>query len=95
MAEVPEGAVVVTTADIYRQLLDLTQAVGQLNGAIQGLATKVAALDDHETRIRTIEGYGVHDHDARLTSLERARWPLPALAVLVAIAALIVPLMKH
>lgn len=30
----------------------------------------------------------VHDHETRLRSLERARWPLPALAVLVSIAAL-------
>lgn len=72
---------VITTADIYRQLLDLTQAVGQLNGSISTLGAKVAVLDDHETRLRI---------------LERARWPLPALAIIVSSAALIVPLItKH
>jgi hypothetical protein len=36
----------------------------------------------------------VHDHETRLRSLERARWPLPSLAVLVSIAALGLALLK-
>lgn len=44
----PEGAVVITTADIYRQLLDLTKQVGELKGAVS-----VAA--DHELRLRALE----------------------------------------
>jgi hypothetical protein len=34
----------------------------------------------------------VADHEARLRALERARWPLPAAALLVALAAFLVPL---
>lgn len=34
----------------------------------------------------------VQDHESRLRVLERARWPLPSAAVLLSIAALIVPL---
>jgi hypothetical protein len=33
------------------------------------------------------------DHEGRLSALERARWPLPSLAVVVAIAALLLPLL--
>lgn len=36
----------------------------------------------------------LHDHETRLRSLERARWPLPALAVLVSLAALALPLFR-
>lgn len=34
------------------------------------------------------------DHETRLRSLERARWPLPALAVLVAVASLVLAFFK-
>jgi hypothetical protein len=34
------------------------------------------------------------DHDSRLDTLERSRWPLPSLAVLVALAGLIYQLVQ-
>ena len=34
-------------------------------------------------------GKDIADHEARLRALERARWPLPSLAVLVSIASLV------
>jgi hypothetical protein len=34
----------------------------------------------------------VQDHEGRLRSLEKARWPLPSAAVLFSLAALIIPL---
>jgi hypothetical protein len=34
----------------------------------------------------------VQDHESRLRVLEKARWPLPSAAVLLSVAALIVPL---
>lgn len=37
----------------------------------------------------------VSDHGNRLNSLERARWPLPSLGVLVALAALAVSFLKN
>lgn len=70
----PEGAVVITTADIYRQLLDLTKEVGELKGAVQKTVERGKQVDDHENRLR---------------SLERARWPLPALAVAISLGTLI------
>jgi hypothetical protein len=36
----------------------------------------------------------IKDHESRLRSLERARWPLPALAALVSVAALILSFVK-
>lgn len=83
---------VVTTADIYRQLLDLTQAVGRLDGSVQALTQRVSLLDDHESRLRVLEGYGTHDHNTRLAVLERSRWPLPSLAALVGLAGLVLAL---
>lgn len=71
---IPEGAVVITTADIYRQLLDLTREVGELKGAVQAAAKISKNVEDHESRLR---------------SLEKARWPLPALAILISLAAAI------
>lgn len=73
-SDLPEGAVIITTADIYRQLLDLTKEVGELKGALQETGKLVKAVDDHEARLR---------------SLERGRWPIPAVAVLISIAALV------
>ncbi|MFF0426920.1 hypothetical protein ACFYUJ_21210 [Streptomyces sp. NPDC004520] len=35
------------------------------------------------------------DHDSRLDALERSRWPLPSLAVLVALAGLIYQLVQQ
>jgi hypothetical protein len=36
---------------------------------------------DHETRIRTVEGYDAEDHETRLVALERMRWLLLGAAV--------------
>lgn len=37
----------------------------------------------------------IRDHEARIRTLERARWPLPSLAVVVSIASLAIPLVAH
>jgi hypothetical protein len=72
--DIPEGAVVITTADIYRQLIELTREMSELRGAVAKLAEREKDIDDHESRLR---------------ALERGRWPLPALAALIALASLI------
>lgn len=72
--DIPEGAVVITTADIYRQLIELTREMSELRGAVGKLAEREKDIDDHEARLR---------------ALERSRWPLPALAALIALASLI------
>lgn len=37
----------------------------------------------------------VKDHEVRLRTLERARWPLPALAVVVSLASLALTVIPH
>lgn len=37
----------------------------------------------------------VVDHEARLRALERARWPLPSLAVLLSTAAIVIPIVTR
>lgn len=65
---------VITTADIYRQLMALTQEMGELKGAVQRTSEAHKTVEDHETRLR---------------ALERNRWPLPALAVLISLGSLV------
>lgn len=51
MPEIPEGAVVITTGQMYQQLVDLTAAVAKLDGRLD----KLDKVDDHEVRIRSLE----------------------------------------
>lgn len=59
------------------------------------LDNALANQADHERRIRILEAR--HDdadhenHERRITSLEAGRWPLPSMAALLSVAALIVP----
>ena len=79
-SHLPEGAVVITTADIYRQLLDLTKELGELKGAVQQANSRISAVDDHESRLR---------------ALEKNRWPLPALALLTSVGAMVATFVQH
>lgn len=60
-----------------REIYDaVVRLTGRVDVLIAQQAETSADLKDHETRLRT---------------LERGRWPLPAVAVLVSMAALIMP----
>lgn len=65
---VPAGAVIITSSDMYKLLVELNGKVDKLLG-----------ISDH-----------VSDLETRVRVLERARWPLPALSLVVAIAAAVV-----
>jgi hypothetical protein len=52
----------------------------QLVRVVAGLERLTSKHDDQTADLK--------DHETRLRSLERARWPLPALAVIVALASL-------
>jgi hypothetical protein len=52
---VPEGAVVITTADMYRMLVDLNNKVGEIKGSLDALSSMTRAVEDHESRIRALE----------------------------------------
>ena len=60
-------------------LREVYDAVMRLTGTVERLAAQ------HDDTARQLS-----DHEARLRTLERSRWPLPSLAALVSIAALIV-----
>ena len=72
MTEPPLGGVVITSREIY-------DAVVRLTGRVDVLIEQHAATS-----------HDVQDHETRLRSLERARWPLPSAAVLLSLAALAV-----
>lgn len=72
----PLGPVVITSREIYDQLVRVVAAVDRVSAQLVDIAQD---LHDHETRIR---------------SLEKGRWPLPALSTLVAIAALALAFFK-
>lgn len=66
----PLGPVLITSREIYDQLVRVAAAVDRVSNQLVDMAQDL------------------HDHETRLRALERARWPLPALAVLVAMASL-------
>jgi hypothetical protein len=68
----PQEGVVVTLADIYRQVVELA---GKVDAVLIHKEGNERALRDHEDRLR---------------ALERGRWPLASITVLIAIAAVVV-----
>lgn len=60
------------------------------------LDNAISLGSDHERRLRHLEAQ--HDdkdhenHEVRITRLESGRWPLPSIAVLMSVAAVIIPL---
>lgn len=74
---------------------EMTQLVAEVRGMREQLIRmdeRMNMVQDHETRLRNLEGFQLADHTGRLTSLEKWRYALPAsfvLAVGAAIAAAI------
>lgn len=58
----------------------------QIYDQLVGLNTKVEILINNQRDVEARQ----QDHETRLRALERSRWPLPALAVLVSAATFIV-----
>ncbi len=75
----PLGPVVITSREIYDQLV-------RVGTAITELAAQISRLGDGHDEVKR----DVADHESRLRSLERSRWPLPSLAAVVSLAALAV-----
>lgn len=75
------GAIIISPERVYEEVRRLTEAVTRLESKVDGFITE--AKD-----IRT----DVADHEHRIRVLESTRWPLPALAILIAAASIIVTL---
>ncbi|PZT71743.1 MULTISPECIES: hypothetical protein [unclassified Streptomyces] len=61
----------------------------------EALKTHARQVDGHDARLDTVERGETERqkrNDARLDALERARWPLPSVAALVAVAGLVLSL---
>ncbi|MEU3252878.1 hypothetical protein [Streptomyces sp. NPDC006997] len=67
----PDPGVYISTAQMYQEVRDLAQTVGRIE-------SKVDNFLDEAKDIRS----DVHDHEIRIRTLERARWPLPTIGVL-------------
>ena len=78
---VPQGdpGITITLRDVWTELRVVSNKADQIAG-------QVTAMDHRITEIAT-DG---HDHEVRIRSLEKGRWPLPSLAVLVAVCSIIV-----
>lgn len=83
----PEGSVVITTTQMYQEQVATTAAVVRLEGKLDSLAQSFVSEQANKVTVHA-------DHEARLRSLEKGRWPLPSLAALVSIAALVMTLIQ-
>ncbi|MFE9363673.1 hypothetical protein ACFYNN_12830 [Streptomyces sp. NPDC006978] len=70
-----DPGVYISPAQMYQEVRGLAQTVGRIESKIDGI------LDDTKD-IRT----DLSDHEQRLRSLERGRWPLPTLGALTGVA---------
>lgn len=58
---------------------------------VKSVGSKLDRLADAHDEI----GKDVVDHETRIRSLERGRWPLPSIAALVAVASLVVAILGY
>lgn len=63
----------------------------EIYDAVVRLTGRVDVLIEQQGETRQ----DIQDHETRLRSLERARWPLPALSVLIALGSLGYALLGH
>jgi hypothetical protein len=86
----PDGSAVrITLDDIYRQLIALTSRVDTALSRHERTEQLVA---EHDAELRPLTGAAerLTDHEARLRQLERGRWPVTSLTVLLALGSLVV-----
>lgn len=57
---------------------------------LKSVGAKVDRLVDAHESLRAVDA----DHETRLRAVERARWPLPSLAALISLAALVVGILS-
>lgn len=60
----------------------------EIYDAVVRLTGRVDVLIEQQSHTQA----DVTDHESRLRALEKARWPLPSLAVLLSVAAIVIPL---
>lgn len=83
----PDTGVYISNGQTYQEVRDLARTVDRIEHKLDEIvnATKDIRSDvaDHESRLRNLEAQPKGETlDARITPLERARWPLPTIGVL-------------
>lgn len=84
---VPDGGVVITLADVYRQMITLTSRV---DSSLARQEQAERSIAEHEADLRPLAGAHdkIVDHESRLRQIEKSRWPLTSLTVLIALSSL-------
>ncbi|MFD3929523.1 hypothetical protein [Streptomyces sp. NPDC058614] len=75
MTSASDPGVYISTAQMYQEVRDLAQTVGRIESKVDGF------LDE----TKDIRG-DLQDHELRIRTLERARWPMPTIGVLAGVA---------
>lgn len=75
MVTTPDPGVNIPLGQMYQEVRGLAQAVSRIESKIDGIL-------DETKDIRS----DLQDHEQRLRTLERARWPLPTIGVLAGVA---------
>lgn len=84
-----DGGVVITLADVYKLVVSLAARV---DTALSKNEAAERQLAEHDAELRPLAGAAdrLTDHEARLRTLERGRWPVTSLTVLLALGSLVV-----
>lgn len=77
----PLQGILITSREIY-------DAVVRLTGRVDVLIEQQNHTGKEIEELKADVARGFQDHENRLRTLERARWPLPALAAILAVASL-------
>lgn len=64
---IPEGSVIITPTEVYKEVRDTHQAVQQLVGRVD---TFLVTQTDHENRLRNVEAAIPENLDQRLSRIE-------------------------
>ncbi len=74
----------------------MTRLESKMDNLRESQTTQNTIHTDHEQRLRLIEQFVSqgNDHEARIKSLEANKWPLPSLAALISLAALVVAVLN-
>lgn len=74
--------------EIYDRLGDVDRKVSEVGSKVDRLVDAQGAIREDVAELRE----DIRDHEDRLRTLERGRWPLPSLAALCSIAAVAIAL---
>lgn len=72
---IPDPGVYIAPAQMYQELRSLSDGLTRVETKLDGIGQGLTEL-----------GKDVADHETRLRSLERSRWPLPAVAAVCGVA---------